>query len=174
MIMFQTVTLASNHMIKGLIFSFMMLLWCRGVVFAQPSTNVSITGVQGTLPRPYFSDFEQNVYNGVYQVQADMGGNSTINVRFQITISKDGQELVDETSLPIELEPGINALSLLPDYLEFSKTTNQVLSGLPSNITEQIIQGGVLPEGDYTITMQAYEAGFNISAGSGGTATFMV
>ncbi len=172
--MLRTGTLNTKNVIKQLILFILLMGMTQGIVFAQSTTNVSITGIPGILPSPFFSDFEQNVYNGVYQVQANVVGNSTVNVRFHVTISKDGDELVDETSLPVELEPGMNILSPFPNFVEFSKTTNQVLNDLPSDMVQQVFQGGTFPEGDYTITMQAYEVGSNIPAGSSGVATFMV
>ena len=172
--MFRTITHISVKVVKHKFLFYLIIFLAQGGVFAQSTTNVSITGIPGILPSPYFSDFEQNVYNGVYQVQANVVGNSTVNIRFHVTVSKDGQELIDETSLPIELNPGMNLLTPFPRFVKFSKTTNQVMRDLPSDIVQQVIQGGTFPEGDYSITMQAYEVGSNIPAGSVGIANFMV
>jgi len=172
--MSKRVSHITSNVVIHLILSFMIVFMVQGVVFAQSTTNVSITGIPGILPSPFFSDFEQNVYNGVYQVQVNVVGNSSVNVRFNVTVSKDGQELVDETSLPVELKPGMNMLSPFPNFVEFSKTMNQVMRDLPSDMVQQVIQGGTFPEGDYTITMQGYEVGSNIPAGSVGIANFMV
>ena len=172
--MLGTGTLNTKNVSKQFLLFILIMSITSGMVVAQSTSNVSITGIPGILPSPFFSDFEQNVYNGVYQVQANVVGNSSVNVRFHVTISKDGQELMDETSLPIELDPGMNLLSPFPNFVEFSKTTNQVLNDLPSEMVQQVFQGGTFPEGDYTITMQAYEVGSNIPAGSSGVATFMV
>ncbi len=172
--MLGTGTLNTKNVSKQFLLFILIMSITSGMVVAQSTTNVSITGIPGILPSPFFSDFEQNVYNGVYQVQANVVGNSSVNVRFHVTISKDGQELMDETSLPVELDPGMNLLSPFPNFVEFSKTTNQVLNDLPSEMVQQVFQGGTFPEGDYTITMQAYEVGSNIPAGSSGVATFMV
>jgi|GEM_PF-1693848 len=172
--MLRNGTLSAINVVKQLLLFILIMGVTQGGGVAQSTTNVSITGIPGILPSPFFSDFEQNVYNGVYQVQANVVGNSSVNVRLHVTISKEGQELVDETSLPVELDPGMNILSPFPNFVEFSKTTNQVLNDLPSDMVQQVFQGGTFPEGEYTITMQAYEVGSSIPAGSSGVATFMV
>ncbi|TVR18425.1 MAG: hypothetical protein EA391_02285 [Balneolaceae bacterium] len=154
-----------------------LMILCIGIgqkSQAQSTVNINITGIPGILPSPYFSDFEQNVYGGSYQVQLNIPGNSSVQVRFRVSVSKDGEELINETSLPQTFTPGMHMLSPFPEFVEFSRTTNQVLRGLPSNVRQTIIQGGAFPEGIYTIRVEPVGVGANVVTGAPGIATFMV
>lgn len=157
-----------------LIFLLLIVFIAEGAVLAQSTLNISISGIPSVLPSPYLSDFEQNVLNGTFQVHLNNESISPVNIRLEVVVLKDGNEIIKEISLPAEFEPGMNVLTPLPDYIEFSKTTNQLLNALPAEMEQSIIQAGVFPEGNYTIRMQVFEVGSNVAEGPAGNANFTV
>jgi len=143
---------------------------------AQSTAQVNIIGIPQILPSPFISDFESNVFGGTYQVQVNVlgGGLPSERIRFRVRLTLDGEILVDEESLPVDLEPGMNMLTPFPDNAFFDVSFANVLDKLPGSRIRQAYQSGALPEGNYTLVIEPILAQSGAPAGAPGVANFTV
>lgn len=143
---------------------------------AQSTTQVNIIGIPQVLPSPFISDFESNVFSGVYQVNVNVLGSGVPSerIRFRVRLSLDGEILVDEESLLVDLQPGMNMLTPFPDNVFFDVSFANVLDKLPGSRIRQAYQTGAFPEGNYTLIIEPLLAQSGAPAGPPGVATFSV
>ena len=143
---------------------------------AQPTAQVNIIGIPQVLPSPFISDFEANVFGGTYQVQVNVLGAGALSerIRFRVRLTLDGEILVDEESLPVDLNQGMNMLTPFPDNVFFDVSLADVLDKLPGSRIRQAYQTGAFPEGNYTLTIEPILAQSGAPAGAPGVANFSV
>ena len=132
-------------------------LWNTEKVVAQSSTQVTIIGVPPVLSTPFADDIRNNFENGQYQVILNYSGFSTVPVDFvfDFALTRNGRELINITSAPIAFSPGSYVFSSFFEEIQFRETTDEILSRLDSELTNQLIQTGTIPEGNYTIEITA-------------------
>jgi len=145
-------------------------------VQAQSTAQVNIIGIPQVLPSPFISDFESNVFGGTYQVQVNVlgAGVPSERIRFRVRLSLDGEILIDEESLPVDLSQGMNMLTPFPDNVFFDVSLAEVLDKLPGSRIRQAYQTGAFPEGNYTLVIEPILARSGAPAGAPGVANFSV
>jgi len=143
---------------------------------AQSTAQVNIIGIPQILPSPFISDFESNVFGGTYQVQVNLIGGGVLEerIRFRVRLTLDGEILIDEDSLPVELTQGMNMLTPFPDNVFFDVSLANVLDKLPGSRIRQAYQTGAFPEGNYTLTIEPIFTQSGAPAGAPGVANFTV
>lgn len=162
-----------SNVLKLTLISLLFIGWNQQDVNAQTQARATIIGIPQILPSPYFSDFEQNVFAGNYQVQLNITGPGPVDVRFHVRVTLDNQVLVNETSLPSTFDSGMHILSPFPSFVQFEATTQEILRNLPGDRFRQAFQSGSFPEGNYRITIEPEIVGSSVP-GIEGIANFMV
>ena len=124
---------------------------------AQGMTQVTIVGIPSTLPSPYTDQLEQNFRTGQYQVIFNY--NTTASApemfEFNFVLSKDGAEQINITSEPVSLRPGTHIFTSFFDDIAFEEDVGDIIDQLDSKLRSQVVQAGTLPEGQYTIRIEA-------------------
>ncbi|PWN07629.1 hypothetical protein [Rhodohalobacter mucosus] len=149
----------SNALIRfaGIAVIVLLSLFNTNGAVAQSSTQVTIIGVPPVLSTPFTDDIRNNFENGQYQVILNYSGFSTVPVDFvfDFALSRNGRELIRITSAPIAFTPGSYVFSSFFEEIQFRETADEILSGLDSELTNQLIQTGAIPEGNYTVEITA-------------------
>lgn len=124
---------------------------------AQESIQISIVNVPPVLPSPFISDLENNVLGGNYQLHLNYlaGHTNPIELEFEIRLYRNRELLVDEVSESATFQPGFHNLTPIFDNIRIRRSPEQVIADLGSSMERQILQAGALPEGDYTIEVNA-------------------
>ncbi|NBB75960.1 MAG: hypothetical protein GVY02_01155, partial [Bacteroidetes bacterium] len=146
-------------------------------VNAQSTSQVTIVGIPPILPTPFADDLENSFVTGQYQVIFNYTSFSQqpVDFVFQFSVFKDNRRLIDVQSLPSQFAPGTYVFTSFFEDLIFTQTADDVFLQLDSNIQNQIIQTGTLPEGDYSIVIEALPAAAQPGiAALPGTANFSV
>jgi len=127
---------------------------------SQNSSQVSITGIPSILPTPFADDLENNFISGQYQISFTYTSqfNQPVDFIFDFVVRKDGRAIIDLQSEPRAFTPGTYVFINFFEELIFPQTSNDVLRGLPRDIQNQLVQTGVIPEGRYTIEIEARPA----------------
>lgn len=143
--------------LAGLGFIVLFSMLNAGKAVAQSSTQVTIIGVPPVLSTPFTDDIRNNFENGQYQVILNYSGFSTVPVDFvfDFALSRNGRELVRITSAPIAFTPGSYIFSSFFQEIQFRETADDILNSLDSELTNQLIQTGAVPEGNYTVEITA-------------------
>lgn len=162
-----------SAILKLFLVSLILFVWTQKDAMAQTQARATIVGIPQVLPSPYISDFEQNVFAGIYQVQLNITGPGPVDVRFHVRVTLNSEVLVDETSLPSTFDSGMNLLSPFSEFVQFEATTRAILEDLPGNRFRQAFQTGSFPEGNYQITIEPEIVGSQMP-GIEGIANFMV
>lgn len=125
-------------------------------VMSQGTAQVIISGIPPVLPSPYVSDLESNFYQGQYHVQFIYNNTQTSPVEFvfDVRATKDGSEIVSITSEPVAYTPGTYMYQTFNEHPQVPFPQSP-LDDITGELSNQIIQTGVLPEGSYTIEIEA-------------------
>jgi len=139
---------------------FLVFLFCMVAakpVLSQSSSQVTIVGIPAVLPSPFAEDVENNFKSGRYQVIFSYSSfnNQPVDFVFEFTVFLNNRELLSVTSLPAAFTPGTVVLSSFFEEIKFSETADEILNQVDASLTNQIIQTGFLPEGDYRIEIAA-------------------
>ncbi len=134
-----------------------LLASSKSNIYGQGMTNVNVTGIPGMINNPYTDEFFDNFLNGRYQVVFTYHNNNTqpVDFVFQFVVFKDNKQVIEVESLPQSYVPGAYVFSSLFSEIPFSESPEDVLNQISSDLRNQIMQGGVLPEGSYRLEIRA-------------------
>ena len=127
---------------------------------AQGTVQVRALNVPPQLPNPFVEDLARAYQQGRYPVQVVFSTPSLQpqTMRIRVELERDGRTLFETTSTPVSVRPGVQTLSRLQDLsgLRFEASladlVDQVRDG---DLRSQIRRTGALPEGSYTLTLEA-------------------
>jgi hypothetical protein len=124
---------------------------------AQGVTNINVTGISPVIEEPFTDRFEQNFRNGRYQVIFTYNNNNSapVDFRFRFRLTRGGEELINVVSEPRSFRPGAYVFTSVFEDLPFRQTFDQVLSQLDSEVRNQVVQEGTIPEGSYVLNIEA-------------------
>ncbi|MCH8486768.1 MAG: hypothetical protein LAT75_07875 [Candidatus Cyclonatronum sp.] len=116
----------------------------------QDIAQFTVTGLPPVLGSATYEELRSNYDAGMYQFMFNYSGNSTRTFRFQVLFLKDGEILWNDTSNPVDFEPGFFMFENFFEEVSFPGSVSDVFENLPASFISQIIQTGVLPEGSYS------------------------
>ncbi len=134
-----------------------IILGINETAMAQGVANVTVTGIPSVISSPFTDQFEQNFRSGRYQVIFRYNNTNTqpVQFRFQFSLMKDGRKELDITSGLKSFSPGVYVFRSVFDELPFDESLEDVLDQIGRKQAEQIIQSGVIPEGNYILNIRA-------------------
>ena len=136
-----------------LIFAYFLFLPAQPVL-AQGTAQVIVSGIPPILPSPYLSDLEQSYRQGLFTTQFIYTSPSRLPrpFRFLLTLDVNGERRLEMTSEPNDYEPGIHVYRTFDDEppIRFPLSFGEWITLIDPNID----QTGVLPEGDYVLTIE--------------------
>ncbi|TVQ06157.1 MAG: hypothetical protein EA359_01550, partial [Balneolaceae bacterium] len=143
---------------------------------AQSTSQVTIVGIPPVLPSPFATDIENSFVTGQYQIIFNYTSFSAVPVDFifDFTVLKGGQEIIAISSLPAPFTPGTYVFTSFFEELIFPQGANDVFQQLEGSIRNQIIQTGTVPEGSYSIRINARPVSQPNLVTIAGNAHFMV
>ncbi|AXI99380.1 hypothetical protein CYPRO_0093 [Cyclonatronum proteinivorum] len=145
---------------------------------AQETAQVVITGIPGVLSAPFITDLEDNYNSDIYQVQFIYNAPGSMEPRafeFVVTVTKNGNTLIEERSDPVFFEPGTHFLVPFFDEVPFNIDLEDVIDGFDSSLRNQLLQSGALPEGNYSIRISPEAVNMQpIVSGIPGISNFVV
>jgi len=132
------------------------ILLLANTISAQGTTHISIGGIPPVLPSPFIDDIERNYLNGQYQIQLTYSSTSPQPTTFayHISLIKDGETILEIRSDPVFYTPGIYHYRTFDNHPPVYFSTNP-LDEMSSGVLEQVIREGILPEGSYTLEIEA-------------------
>jgi large repetitive protein len=137
-----------------------LLLICTGLFsvqlsYGQGTTQVTISGIPPVLPSPFVSDIEQDYFMGQYQFQLIYNNTNPDPVEFvyEITLLRDGSEILNITSNPVVYTPGTYFYRTFDDQPEVTFQDDPI-EEVSRTVREQIIREGSLPEGNYILEIE--------------------
>ncbi|MCC5907297.1 MAG: hypothetical protein JJU13_13885, partial [Balneolaceae bacterium] len=144
--------------------------------YAQSTSQVTIVGIPPVLPSPFAEDIENSFVNGQYQIIFNYTSFSTVPVDFifDFSVLKGGQTIIEISSLPSPFTPGTYVFTSFFEELIFPQRANDVFQQLEGSIRNQIIQTGTVPEGSYSILINARPVSQPNLVSIAGNAHFMV
>lgn len=146
------------------------------MVQAQSSSQVTIVGIPPILSSPYAEDLENSFVTGQYQVIFNYTSftSQPVDFVFDFTVSKNNRTIIEIESLPQSFSPGTYVFTSFFEELIFPQSADDVFEQLDSEIQNQIIQTGTIPEGEYSIRIEARAATSSNIATIPGLANFSV
>lgn len=142
---------------KGVLLS--ILLGCLGSISAQESqaqgtAQVILTGLPPVLNSPYISDLEQSYQQGLFATQFIFVSPSRQprSFRFRLTLEVNGEMVIDMTSEANDYTPGIHLYRTFDDEPRISFPLSY--AEWVSRIGTRTNDTGLLPEGDYVLTVE--------------------
>ena len=141
------------------LYSVLILIFTFGFIVddtkAQGTAQVLISGFPPVLESPFLSDIERNYQQGVYTTQFIFisPNRQPRQFRFTLTLEQDGETLIDMTSEPVTFDPGIHTFTTFngDPAITFPLSYDQWLSQL----SPDIVNTGILPEGNYLLRIEA-------------------
>ena len=146
-------------------------------VQAQSSTQVTIVGVPPILPTPFANDLENSFVTGQYQIIFNYTSftQQPVDFVFDFQVFQNNRRLISVQSLPSSFAPGTYVFTSFFEELFFTQGADDVFRQLDGTIRNQIIQTGTLPEGEYSMVIEARPANSQTNiAALPGTANFSV
>ena len=144
---------------------------------AQGTVQVNVLGVPPVLPNPFVEDLVRSVEQGRYPVQLLYSSPSrrAATLRLRLAIEKDGTLLAETTSEPFTLRPGAHIFRRFGPSatLQFQEDVEDLIDQASSAVRRTVVRTGALPEGTYTVTVEALPEDPFIAA-LPGTASFTV
>ncbi|GJQ20998.1 MAG: hypothetical protein HBSIN02_13530 [Bacteroidia bacterium] len=135
-----------------------MLAACPATVSAQGVLQATLTGIPPVLSTPVIGNQLQRYYEGTYLLQVVYSSPTSqpVPVQFRLTLAHDGRTIVDITSRPVSLEPGVHLYRTFddPPAVSFPQTLAEVLSAMNTTLGGGVNQSGLLPEGSYDLTIE--------------------
>ena len=124
---------------------------------AQDNLQISITGIPAVLSDPFVDAIEQQYRSGRYQVQVNYSTTQQTESTFEFRLSlrRGAQQLIQITSDPVTISSGIHIYERFFREVEFGVTFEEAIAEIGGDRLEQIIRSGKLPEGSYTIRLEA-------------------
>ena len=127
---------------------------------AQGTIQIRALTVPPQLPNPFVEDLAQAYQQGRYPVQIVFSAPSlqAQEVRIRVELERDGQTLFQTISTPVSIRPGVQTLNRLQDLpgLRFDDSLIDLVDQIgDADVREQIRRTGALPEGSYTLTIEA-------------------
>jgi large repetitive protein len=146
------------------------------VAMAQSTSQVTIVGIPPVLPSPFAVDIENSFVTGQYQIIFNYTSfnPAPADFIFDFTVLKGGQEIIAISSLPSPFTPGTYIFTSFFEELIFPQGANDVFQQLDGDIRNQIIQTGTVPEGSYSIRINARAANQPNIVSIAGIAHFLV
>jgi large repetitive protein len=127
-------------------------------VQAQGSVQVVVTGVPPVLSSPYVADLVQQYEQGRFPLQLIYSTPSaqSATVRLRISMERDGMPLIEATSLPFALSPGVRTVRRFsdPPEIPFTASFSDLVNQLDGVDRQSVVQAGVLAEGMYQVTAE--------------------
>ena len=150
-----------KYLLMGVLMAGFAGLLSVSSVRAQGTSQVQIIGIPPVASSPYLGTLEKKFEAGQYRVQMMYSSNSEIPASFvfQLKLSRNGTSLVDITSDPVKYSPGMYTFTSFFDEVTFPKSITDILKGIDSNIKNQVLQGGTIPEGVYRLEIKAIPQG---------------
>jgi hypothetical protein len=125
---------------------------------AQGTIRTVVSNVPPVLQSPYVSDIEQNVRQGRYAVQViySSAGGEPVTVRLRISLSLEGEEVLETTSRPVTYEPGTYTYRTFEELPEvtFEESVSDLVEQARAELGTEVGRSGVLPEGEYTLRVE--------------------
>lgn len=136
----------------------LLLAGARGAA-AQGSAQVVLTGLPPMLSSPLVTDLQRDYDAGRFGLQfiyLDRGGSPT-DFRFIVEIEREGEEIARLRSEPLTFQPGVYHYNTFRDRpaIAFPGGFGDLLSRLPTETRGVLDRTGRLPEGTYTISVEA-------------------
>lgn len=127
---------------------------------AQSSSQVTIVGIPPILPTPFANDLENSFVTGQYQIIFNYTSFSQqpVDFVFDFQVFQSNRRLISVQSLPSSFTPGTYVFTSFFEELFFTQGADDVFRQLDGSIRNQIIQTGTLPEGEYSIVIEARPA----------------
>ncbi|MDZ7757740.1 hypothetical protein [Rhodohalobacter sp.] len=146
-----------RQLFTGLFLVMLFFIAGRSVAFGQSTSQINIIGIPPVLSSPFAEDIESNFKNGRYQVIFSYSSFSSqpVDFVFDFSLYLNNRELLTLTSLPRSFTPGTTILTSFFEELQFRETADEIISSLDRSLTNQIVQTGFVPEGDYRIEITA-------------------
>jgi hypothetical protein len=127
---------------------------------AQSSSQVTVVGVPPILPTPFANDLENSFVTGQYQIIFNYTSftQQPVDFVFNFSVFQNNRRLIDIQSMPSAFTPGTYVFTSFFEELIFPQSADDVFRQLDGAIRSQIIQTGTLPEGEYSIVIEARPA----------------
>lgn len=125
-------------------------------LFSQGTTTVNITGIPPILPSPFVHDIENNYNQGQYQMQmtyTNPANPNPVEFVYEISLIKDGEEIIHAVSDPVSYTPGSYTYQSFDEEPRI-RFSSGFLDELDSEMYEQVIRTGVLPEASYVLEVE--------------------
>ena len=144
---------------------------------AQGTVQVNVLGVPSVLPNPFVEDLVRRVEQGRYPVQVLYSSPSrrAATLRLHVAFEKDGVRIAETTSEPFALRPGAHIFRRFGPSatIQFQDDVEDLIDQASSAVRRTVVRTGALPEGTYTVTVEALPEDPFLAAVPG-TATFSV
>ncbi|WP_141691525.1 hypothetical protein [Rhodohalobacter halophilus] len=158
--------------LRALLLFFGLMLLGNQALMAQSSSQVNIVGIPPVLSTPQANAIEQNFKNGQYQVIFNYSSFSSqpVDFVFDFRLVRNNRTILELESLPRAFTPGSYVFTSFFEEVDFRETPNDVLDMIGSDLRNQIVQSGSIPEGNYSIEITARpftgQTGINTMPGS--------
>ncbi len=131
-----------------------MLLGSLQGVQAQGTAQVIVSGLPPVLPSPYLEDLERDYRQGRYITQFIFisPNRQPRSFQFLLTLERDGESLIEMTSEPVILEPGVHTYRTFDDEpaIRFPLSYGEWADLLAPGVSET----GILAEGNYALRIE--------------------
>ncbi|TVQ07941.1 MAG: hypothetical protein EA364_16050 [Balneolaceae bacterium] len=126
---------------------------------AQGVAQVQLTGVPPVLNNPTIAEQVRRYDEGSVNMQFiyTSPGAMPEDFRFRFVVDYNGRPVLDVLSEPVRYQPGVYRYRSFDDFvpIRFQRTLASVLSELNSSFDGSVNRAGVLPEGTYTLSVEA-------------------
>lgn len=146
-----------NQVTKLLLTAIIFLFCSNSILTAQSSTQINIIGVPPALTTPFADDIENSFRTGQYQIIFNYTSFTSLPVDFvfDFVLYRNNRPIVDITSAPRAFTPGSYVFTSFFEENQFRETPNDIIAALDSQLRNQVVQSGAMPEGNYTIEITA-------------------
>jgi len=143
--------------IKFFLLLFGLMLLGQQYTVAQSSTQINIVGIPPVLSNPQANAIEQNFKNGQYQVLFNYSSfsNQPVDFVFEFKLTRNNRTILELESLPKAFTPGSHVFTSFFEEIDFRETPKEVLEIIGSDLSNQIVQSGTVPEGNYSVEITA-------------------
>ena len=146
----------------GALAGFLLLCLClvplKNDVMAQGTVQTSILGVPPVLPSPLVEDLIRDYERGLYPIQVVYSHPSRqpAEFRFRVGIELDGDLLIETTSDPVLIRPGVHTYRGFADSdVRFREDFTDLIDRVERRLRTGVARTGSLPEGTYVVTVEA-------------------
>lgn len=140
---------------RSVLLALMAMAMLSGKLASQNSVQLTVTGIPPVLYSPYITDLENNYNQGLFRMQVTYLSSNPEPVDFvyEVTASKDGEQLAFLVSEPVSYTPGTYFYQTFDDQpaIVFDQAP---LDQFPADLATKVLREGILPEGGYTIEIE--------------------